>query len=113
MIRYMSDMVRMSPEDHEALAHQMKLASTQAYKGLLDALEPYCDGSMGPVSPAHVNSYLKVRRELNLLWHAYDKPTPVEVKGADEDLMVLGARQEAVLAELDKLREVGMRRRPS
>ena len=109
----MSDMVRMSPEDHEALAHQMKLASTQAYKGLLDALEPYCDGSMGPVSPGHVNAYLKVRRELNLLWHAYDKPTPVESKGPDEELMILGARQEAVLAELDKLAAIGSRRRAS
>jgi hypothetical protein len=104
----MNDMVRMSPEDYEALAHQMKLASTQAYKGLLDALEPYCDGSMGPVSPAHVNSYLKVRRELNLLWHAYDRPVERPKEGVDEELMVLEARQAAVLAEFEKLRAVGM-----
>ena len=107
----MSDLVRMTPEDHEALAQQMKLASTQAYKGLLDALEPYCDGSMGPVSPAHVNSWLKVRRELNLLWHAYDRPVERVEKGQDEEQMVLAARQEAVLAELQKLREIGAKRR--
>src|SRR4029450_5065371 len=91
------------------LAHQMKLANTQRYKALLDGLEPYCDGSMGPVSPAHVNSYLKVCRELGLLWHAYDKPVEKAKEGVDEELMVLEARQAAVLAEFEKLREVGMK----
>jgi len=107
----MNDMVRMSPEDHEALAHQMKLANTQRYKALLDGLEPYCDGSMGPVSPAHVNSYLKVCRELGLLWHAYDRPAERVEKGVDEEQMVLEARQAAVLAEFDKLREVSAKQK--
>lgn len=98
----------MTPEDHEALAAQMKLASTQRYKALLDGLEPYCDGSMGPVSPAHVNSYLKVCRELNLLWHAYDRPVEKVEQGPDEEQMVLEARRAAVEAEFVKLRQVGM-----
>lgn len=103
----MDDLVRMTPEDHEALAAQMRLANTARFKAILDALEPYCDGSLGPVSPTHVNAYVKTCRELGLLWHSYDKPAPVaEVKGSDEELMVLGARQAAVLAELDKLREI-------
>lgn len=103
----MSDMVRMNAEDFEGLAHQMRLANTQRYKALLDGLEPYCDGSMGPVSPAHVNSYLKVCRELGLLWHAYDRPVERQEASADEEVMVLAARREAVLVELGKLREVG------
>jgi len=106
-------MVRMTPEDFAALSHQMKLASTQAYKALLDSLEPYCDGSLGAVSPPHVNAYLKVRRELNLLWDAYGPPVAQEVLGVDEEQMVLEARQAAVNAELDKLRQIGSRRRPS
>lgn len=106
----MTDMVRMSPEDFAVLSHQMRLANTQRYKALLDSLEPYTDGSLGPVSPAHVNSYLKVCRELGLLWDSYGPPRAAEeARGGDEELMVLSARQEAALAELEKLREVGMK----
>lgn len=103
-------MVRMSPEDFAALSTQMKLANTQRFKALLDGLEPYCDGSLGPVSPAHVTVYVKVCRELGLMWGSYGPPPAVEVsKGPDEEAMVLSARQEAVLAELGKLRQVGMK----
>lgn len=105
----MSDLVRMTPEQHEELAAQMRLANTQRYKALLDSLEPYCDGSMGPVSPAHVGVYLKVCRELGLLWHAYDRPAEVAEKGSDEQQMVLEARQASVLAEFEKLRELAAR----
>ena len=104
----MSDMVRMSPEDHEALAAQMRLANTQRYKALLDALEPYCDGSMGPVSPAHVNSYLKVCRELGLLWHAYDRPSEAPKDGGDDEQLVLEARRASVLSQFENLKKVGM-----
>ena len=107
----MSDMVRMDPEQFEALSAQMRLANTQRYKALLDSLEPYCDGSMGPVSPPHVNSYLKVCRELGLLWAAYDRPVEKGPEGEQEEQMVLQARQEAVVAELAKLRSVGMKER--
>jgi len=107
----MSDMVRMSPEDFAALGDQMRMANTQRLKAVLDALEPYIDGSLGPVSPTHVNSYVKTVRELGLLWRSYDRPGQVEqAKGSDEELMILGARQEAVLAELDKLAAIGARR---
>lgn len=106
----MSDLVRMSPEDFDALGHQMRLANTQRIKAILDALEPYVDGSLGPVSPAHVSVYLKSVAELGKLWGAYTKPAPAAPEsGADEEQLVLSARQEAVLAELGKLREVGMR----
>jgi hypothetical protein len=98
----------MSPEDHELLGQQMKMANTQRWKALLDSLEPYTDGSMGPVSPAHVNAYLKVCRELGLLWSAYAPPAPpAPSAGVDEEALVLSARQAAVLSELDKLHEVG------
>lgn len=106
----MTDLVRMSPEDFEALGHQMRMANTGRLKQVLDSLEPYVDGSLGAVSPAHVSVYLKTVDQLGKLWHAYDPPRPaVEAQGGDEELMVLSARQEAVLAELGKLREVGMR----
>lgn len=106
----MSDLVRMSPEDFEALGHQMRLANTQRLKAVLDALEPYVDGSLGPVSPPHVSVYLKTVAELGKLWQAYARPAPPPPEvGPDEELLVLSARQEAVLAELGKLREVGMR----
>jgi hypothetical protein len=106
----MTDMVRMSPDDFSALSQQMRMANTQRLKAVLDSLEPYIDGSLGAVSPPHVNAYIKVCRELGLMWDSYGSPRQVEeVRGADEEQMVLQARQEAVMAELGKLREVGMR----
>lgn len=108
----MTDMVRMGPEEEQALAQQMRMANTQRFKALLDALEPYVDGTLGPVSPSHVNSYIKVCRELGLLWHSYDRAAPVEeVKGVEEEVMVLSARQAAVLEEFRKLKAVGMANR--
>jgi hypothetical protein len=105
----MTDLMHMSPEEQfEQLSHQMRMANTARMKQILDALEPYVDGSLGPVSPAHVQVYLKTCRELGLLWGAYTKPAPpAPDKGEDTEPMVLSARQEAVLAELGKLREVG------
>lgn len=106
----MTDMVRMTPDDFSSLSQQMRMANTQRLKAVLDSLEPYIDGSLGAVSPPHVNAYIKVCRELGLMWDSYGPVKAVEeVKGADEEQMVLSARQEAVLAELGKLREVGMR----
>jgi hypothetical protein len=103
-------MVRMSPEDFDSLGQQMRMANTQRLKAVLDALEPYIDGSLGPVSPAHVNAYVKTCRELGLLWAAYHAPKPVEgPAGVDEEQMVLSARREAALAELEKLREIAAR----
>lgn len=104
-------MVRMSPEDFNALSHQMRLANTSRLKAVLDSLEPYIDGSLGAVSPPHVNAYLKTCRELGLMWDSYGAPAPVEqAAGVDEEQMVLSARQDAVLAELGKLKEVAARR---
>jgi hypothetical protein len=108
----MDDLVRMSPEDFDGLSQQMRLANTARLKALLDQLEPYCDGSLGAsgVSPAHVAAYIKVVRELGLLWRAYDRPVEVEaVKGVDEEAMVLEARRAAVEADLGRLRQVGMK----
>jgi hypothetical protein len=108
----MSDLVRMDPEDFDALGHQMRLANTARLKALLDQLEPYCDGTLGAngVSPPHVAAYIKVVRELGLLWKAYDRPGEAKDSGGgDEELMVLEARRAAVEAELGKLREVGMK----
>lgn len=107
-------MVRMSPDDFAALSQQMKMANTQRLKAVLDSLEPYIDGSLGAVSPPHVNAYIKVCRELGLMWESYGAPRVVEDRGgSDEELMVLEARQDQVLAELGKLKEVGARRRAS
>lgn len=107
------DLVRMSPEDHEAARDRVKVESTRLYMELLDSLKPYIDGTLGPVSPNHAAVYLKTIREVNLLWDAYAKPKAAEeVRGGDEDQMVLEARQAQVSQELAKLREVGMRGRP-
>jgi hypothetical protein len=108
----MDEMVRISPEDAQALAWQMKLANTARIKDMVDALEPYCDGSLGAVSPPHVNSRLKAIRELGLLWHTYDRPAEKaeDVKGVDEEPLVLEARQAQALSELTKLREISRRR---
>lgn len=108
----MSDMVRMDPEDFDALGHQMRLANTARLKALLDQLEPYCDGTLGPngVSPPHVAAYIKVVRELGLLWKAYDRPGEAKSSdGPDEEAMVLEARRAAVEADLGRLRQVGMK----
>jgi hypothetical protein len=105
----MADLVRIDPEDFDALGHQMRLANTARLKAILDQLEPYVDGSLGPngVSPAHVNAYIKVVRELGLLWRSYDRPSEVKgPDGGDEERLVLEARRSAVAAELDKLAQV-------
>lgn len=100
----------MSPDDFDDLSQQMRLANTARLKSLLDSLEPYVDGSLGAVSPPHVNSYIKVTSELGKLWGAYDRPRPVEAdKGVDEEQLVLSARQEAVMGQLEQLRRVGMK----
>lgn len=111
----MSDLVRMSPEDFEHAKEQVRMTLTAKYKQVLDSLEPYVDGSFGSIQPAHVTAYLKAGRELGLLWKSYDPPQAAqdESGGADEELMVLSARQEAVLAELAKLRQIGQRRKAS
>lgn len=107
------DLVRMSPEDHEAARDRFKVENTKMIMELIESLKPYIDGSLGPVSPNHANSYLKAVREVGLIWDVYARPVKAEeVKGPDQEAMVLAARQEAVLAELAKLREVGMKRRP-
>jgi hypothetical protein len=107
----MTDMVRMSPDDFGMLSQQMKMANTQRLKAVLDSLEPYIDGSLGAVSPPHVNAYIKVCRELGLMWEAYGPPRATEeAKGGEEEEMVLEARQAAVMAELGKLREVAAKR---
>lgn len=109
----MSDLVRMSPEDFEALGHQMRLANTQRIKAVLDHLEPYVDNTFGQINPGHVTAYLRAVKELGLLWGSYAPPRPAtgvdEDKAAREELMLLSARQESVLAELGKLRSVGMK----
>lgn len=107
----MSDLVHMSPEDFEQLGHQMRLANTQRLKQLLDSLEPYVDGTMGAVSPPHVNSYVKVVVELGRLWASYAPPRPKEAEKGVDEALVLSARQEAVLAQLTQLASVGMKER--
>lgn len=105
------DLVPLGPDDHDKARDRVKLESTRRYMELLENLVPYIDGTLGPVSPNHAAVYLKTVRELNLLWDAYAKPKPVEdVRGGDEEPMVLEARQAAVAAELDKLRSVSRRR---
>lgn len=111
----MTDLVRMSPDEFEALSMQMRLANTARLKNVLDALEPYVEGLVGGgINPAVVNTYVKTVRELGLLWKTYERP---HVSGQDEqpdelarqELMVLAARQEAVLAQFEQLKRVGMK----
>lgn len=109
----MTDLVRMSPDEAEVARQRVKLENTRLIMELIESLKPYIDGTLGPVSPNHANSFLKAVREVGLLWDAYAKPAVQveQVKGVDEELMVLESRQAQVSAELSKLREVGMRRR--
>jgi len=107
----MSDLVRMSAEEFESARERVRIESTRLYMELIESLKPYIDGSLGPVSPNHANSFLKAVREVNLLWDAYARPAQVveEVKGGDLDPMVLEARQAQVLGELEKLGQVARR----
>lgn len=108
------DLVPLSPEDEDAARLRAKVEATRRIMAVLDALEPWVTGVMDNIQPNQVAVYFKGVREIGLLWGAYDKPKPVEdVKGADEEQMVLEARQAAASAELTKLREVAAKRRPS
>lgn len=104
----MTDMIAVGPDEFDDLSAQMRMANTQRLKAVLDSLEPYVDGSFGSINPGHVTAYVRTVVELGKLWNAYSPPRRVEeAQGVEEEAMVLSARQEAVLAELGKLREVG------
>ena len=109
----MGDLEKFGSDEYDELALQMKMANTARFKALLDSLEPYVDGSMGQVSPPHVNAYVKVAKELGSLWHAYDRPARKKDEEVDlvQEALVLEARQASVLAELAKLRAVDAKRR--
>jgi hypothetical protein len=115
MMGVMGEMQRLEPDQFQELADQMRMANTVRLKNVIDSLEAYIDGTLGAVSPAHVNAYVKTVRELGLLWRVYDRPEVAqdsvdEVEVAKAAQVALVARQEAVLAELGKLREVSARR---
>lgn len=61
---------------------------------LVQALRPYVDGTMGPVSSKHVSNHLAALNLLGRLHHCFD---PVAVPDADLD--VEQAKRRAVLRE--------------
>jgi len=73
--------------------------------GLLSALEPYVDGSMGPVSAKHVQNYVAA---LNLLGRVHRVFDPVQVLDVDPDEQAEKRRQvqrDRVRAQLLALEE--------
>lgn len=86
--------------------------NTAKIRELLDALQPYVDGSFGPINPGHAVTYLRALNELGKLWRVYDKPVPV--KPVEQDVQAeqvrLEQRQQEVLAELAKLASIAARR---
>lgn len=103
-------MVPIGEDEFKALTEQVRQHNSVKIRELLAGLEPYVDGSYGPVNPAHVRAYLEALKALGQLWRVFDKPeAKAEVVEVDEELIASAARTE-VLAELAKLRELRGRR---
>ncbi len=60
-----------------ARSAQVRLWSTGKLQQFLENLEPYVDGSLGPVSPRHAATYLQGLREMNRLWGAAWSPPKI------------------------------------
>lgn len=109
----MTDMLPAGVDELERMKAVVRHHNTDKIKGVLATLEPYVDGSFGPVQPGHVRVYLEALKALGQLWRVY-APVPPPEPVADPELVVVSAerRRRGVLAELEALAVVAGRRLP-
>lgn len=95
-----TDIVGTDDADLTAMQPVVRRHNTQKLRQLIETLEPYIDGSYGPVSPRMAEVYMKALRELGLLYRIFtDLPASVE---ANTPLSPVEIRAR-VLAQLESL----------
>lgn len=92
----MAELVQATEQQHDLTPVVRQFLAQRCHR-LLDALEPYIDGTMGPVSSRHVGNYLTTLKLLGTLYRVYDKtpvppaePTPETVRAEILRDLVLG-----------------------
>lgn len=90
-------------EDYTTLAPEVRAHLTAKLSAVLDALEPYVDGTF-ELSPAMVTVFLRTCRELGLLYRVYDPPKagPEAVEAVAPQLALEATRAD-VMAQLEEL----------
>lgn len=100
----MTDLVAPGEDDGSVLAMQpvVRRHNTAKLRALVEGLEPYVDGSYGPVNPRMCEVYMRALRELALLYRVYDPP---KEKVAEEQEPALRADvvRAQVLRQLEEL----------
>lgn len=91
-------------EDYTTLAPEVRAHLTVKLEAVLEALEPYIDGTF-EISPRMVEVYLRSLRELGLLYRVYDPPRrPDVVEGQEmEPARALEMRRLEVMQSLEDL----------
>lgn len=107
------------PDPEPDPGYEVRLWSTWKLQALVKDLQPYVNGSLGPISPRHASTYLMALRELNRLWSAYlpravpprppepdpdPEPEPEEVPDPEPSVVM----RDRVLRQLDELRNRGL-----
>lgn len=73
---------------------------------LVDALEPYVDGTMGPISATHTARYLEALKVLGALYRVYDRvPLPEPARTEPKALERAEVLRSGVLAQLVELEQ--------
>lgn len=91
-------------EDYTQLAPEVRAHLTGKLHMVLEALEPYLDGTF-EISPRMVEVYLRALRELGLLYRVYDPPKmPDSSEDAElEPQLALEMRRQEVMSSLEEL----------
>lgn len=91
-------------DDYTSLAPEVRAHLTAKLHSVLEALEPYIDGTF-EISPRMVEVYLRALRELGLLYRVYDPPRVTNPNdGLEmEPQLALEARRVEVMRSLEEL----------
>lgn len=96
----------------DRVSWEVRLKATEKLSGLLDALDPYVDGTMGDVTAGMADVYVKAVKALASLY-AVQRPPRVPVSPPPEpEPPVVEATEDAEVAKraaLEELRAEGMR----
>lgn len=92
-------------EEDEVRSQQVRIWATAKLTNLVEALEPYIDGTLGQISPRHAGTYLQATRELIKLWSSVHKPPVVPTRVLEQ---LRAEAVEVVRAEAEAAREAAL-----
>jgi len=95
---------QLTPGD-QAMAPVVRAYIAQKLYTLVDALEPYVDGTMGPVSSKHVANYVAGLKLLGQLYRSFDRDQVVT--GEVAELPAARVLQDKVLHQLEQIQSRG------